>query len=138
MIHSKPRIFFNITPVNPTGLTVVDLGEMDEGHEVARFSSLPPRSQKRSEHTPRQGRHQSLPPMTGTIGPSSSAVSTSTFKEVDDNAKIVGERESSPEMDNSQAQVRWPRLPYEAICPYLSLSWTRTLLKCQVHFELHT
>ncbi len=42
----EPRIFVNITPVNPNGVTVVDLGE-----QVDEFE------------TPREGGHSSLPPV---------------------------------------------------------------------------
>lgn len=63
-MHNKPLLFFNITPVNPDGITVVDLGEMDEGLEVTRHSSLPPISPTHAthEHKPKGGRHGSLPP----------------------------------------------------------------------------
>ena len=64
MIPNKPRMFFNITPINLNGVTVVDLGEMDEGLEETRDSSLPPVSLTRAqhEHKSRGGRHESLPP----------------------------------------------------------------------------
>ena len=62
-----PLLYFNITPANPNGTTVVDLGEMDEGLEVARqscHSSLPPLSPTQATHQqrPREARHGSLPP----------------------------------------------------------------------------
>jgi hypothetical protein len=64
MTDHYPLVFSNITPVNPNGITVVDLGEMDEGLEVARHSSLPPISPTRAkhEHEPKGCRHASLPP----------------------------------------------------------------------------
>lgn len=43
-MHRKPRVYFNITPINPNGITVVDLGELpeDEGLEVTRGPSPEP------------------------------------------------------------------------------------------------
>ena len=41
-------MFFNMTPVNPNGVTVVDLEDVDEMLEVNRLSSLPPVSLTRS------------------------------------------------------------------------------------------
>jgi hypothetical protein len=63
-MHHMPPLFFNITPLNPDGMTVVDLGEMDEGLETTRHSSLPPMSptQPMHEHKSRRARHGSLPP----------------------------------------------------------------------------
>ena len=71
MIHPQPPIFFKITPVNPIGMTVVDLGEMDNVLPVqvprqSRYSSLPPvmetQTQHAGEHSFAEGRHRSLPP----------------------------------------------------------------------------
>ena len=70
MIGFKPHSFTNFTPINSTGITVVDLGELHEGAsegvEVAcssRLPSLPPISVPRS-HGTGVGRHGSLPPTT--------------------------------------------------------------------------
>jgi hypothetical protein len=62
MMRHKPLLFFNITPMNPNGMTVVDLGDMDEGLETTRHSSLPPVSPTTHEHKSRGARHGSLPP----------------------------------------------------------------------------
>jgi hypothetical protein len=65
MSHPKPVLFVKITPVNPDGVTVVDLGtEMGQELPVARHSSLPP-SPTRAEynHDARAARHGSLPPL---------------------------------------------------------------------------
>ena len=62
MIHSKPPLFIKITPVNPDGVTVVDLGG-EIGWvpvPVARHSFLPP-SPTWAEHS-MMARHGSLPP----------------------------------------------------------------------------
>jgi hypothetical protein len=61
MILSKPRQFFNVTPINQMGITVVDLGDIDEGSEAPRSSSLPPTSVKLFGEFPRENRHRSLP-----------------------------------------------------------------------------
>jgi hypothetical protein len=78
MMPTRPPTFYNITPVNLAGLTVVDLGEMDEGSsEVAsiRHSSLPPVTetplQTRTQHDNiRQRKHRSQSTFTGTPIPS--------------------------------------------------------------------
>jgi hypothetical protein len=62
MMPHKPLLFFNITPINPNGVTVVDLGDMDEGLEMTRHTSLPPVSPTTHEHSSRGARHGSLPP----------------------------------------------------------------------------
>lgn len=36
MMHHRPPLFVNSIPVNPNGMTLVDLEEMDEGVEVTR------------------------------------------------------------------------------------------------------
>ena len=43
------------------GVTVVDLGEMNEGLDTTRSSSLPPKSAMLRKRNPREGRHGSLP-----------------------------------------------------------------------------
>lgn len=74
MIHPKPSLFVKIAPVNPDGVTEIDLGE-EMGQYVpvgqvaplarhqSRYSSLPP-SPMRAEydHNIRAFRHGSLPP----------------------------------------------------------------------------
>jgi hypothetical protein len=76
MIHPKPAIFFKITPVNPTDMTIVDLGEMDDvlpALVARRHSSLPPVRETQTSHVSHggynsgEGRHRSLPPKTVTI-----------------------------------------------------------------------
>ena len=66
MTHLKPSLFVNIAPINPDGVTVVDLGkEMGQNVPQARHSSLPPsptRAEYDSDHNPRAVRHGSLPP----------------------------------------------------------------------------
>jgi hypothetical protein len=76
MIHPKPAIFFKITPLNPTGMTIVDLGEMDHIMDdippasllARRHSSLPPITETRAHvshgENSSKGRHRSLPPKT--------------------------------------------------------------------------
>ncbi len=70
MIGFRPHTFINITPINPTGIMIVDLGELPEGAsengEVPRPSSVPPISLPRS-HGLGEVRHGSLPPMSPTI-----------------------------------------------------------------------
>jgi hypothetical protein len=57
MIHSRPPLFVNITPVNPDGVTVVDLGEeMGQDLPVARPT------QAEYDHNSTVVRHGSLPP----------------------------------------------------------------------------
>jgi hypothetical protein len=46
MIPRKPCQFFNVTPINQMGITVVDLGDIDKGSEVPHSLSLPPTSVK--------------------------------------------------------------------------------------------
>jgi hypothetical protein len=74
MIRSKPAIYFKITPINPTGVTVADLGEMDDIPPASvakpmarRHSSLPPPAVTETGTSHREGRHRSLPPKTVTI-----------------------------------------------------------------------
>jgi hypothetical protein len=71
MIHPKPAIFFKITPVNPAGMTIVDLGEMDDispALVARRHLSLPPVVDvSHVDYDSREGRHKSLPPKAVTI-----------------------------------------------------------------------
>ncbi|KAH9019445.1 hypothetical protein EDB85DRAFT_1896647 [Lactarius pseudohatsudake] len=92
LIHPKPRIFFNVTPIHPTGLTQVDLGEVDEDEESTRtrYSSLPP-TPTRAEHNLKEARHQSLPPLTGDTEPPTQLPS---LEEVDENDCSAEEMES--------------------------------------------
>jgi hypothetical protein len=96
MLPQKPLTFYNITPVNPNGMTVVDLGEMDEGpglaHNVSTCHiSLPPIVETRTQpHSNLKGaRHKSLPPKAVRIE-SGSAISTgsviSSIEETDSGA----------------------------------------------------
>ena len=80
MTHPKPLTFFNITPIYLTGLTIVDLEQMDENLalnlddsvvaqvarqnlEAAHNTSLPPETQLQHHKHIRGGRHNnSLPP----------------------------------------------------------------------------
>ena len=57
-MHRKPRVYFNITPINPNGITVVDLGELpeDEGLEVTRGPS--PKPSKTMPSNPAEGLHE--------------------------------------------------------------------------------
>ncbi len=102
MILSKPRQFFNITPINQMGMTVVDLGDIDEGSEAPRSSSLPPTSVKLFEDISRETRHKSLPRTTGAIRPSS----PSTCEESDENPDEIGETGSSPGSKSDGASSR--------------------------------
>jgi hypothetical protein len=83
MMHPQPPIFFKVTPVNPIGMTVVDLGQMDNALpvQVPRHSSLPPVTETRTrhagEHSFAEGRHRSLPPKMVTISAASSAIEDS-------------------------------------------------------------
>ncbi|KAH9024440.1 hypothetical protein EDB83DRAFT_2527147 [Lactarius deliciosus] len=100
MILSKPRQFFNITPISQTGMTVVDLGDIDEGSEAPRSSSLPPTSVKLFEDLSRETRHSSLPRTTGPIRP----LSRSTFEESEENAEELetGSHDSASDGTSSQ------------------------------------
>ncbi|KAH8994632.1 hypothetical protein EDB83DRAFT_2534613 [Lactarius deliciosus] len=100
MILGKPRQFFNITPISQTGMTVVDLGDIDEGSEAPRSSSLPPTSVKLFEDLSRETRHSSLPRTTGPIRPSS----RSTFEESEENAEELetGSHDSASDGTSSQ------------------------------------
>ena len=91
MILSKPCQFFNITPINQMGITIVDLGDIDEASEAPRSSSLPPTSVKGFEDIEREIRHKSVPRTTKAIPTSS----RSTSDESDENAEKIGGTGSS-------------------------------------------
>jgi len=124
MIHTRPPIFFNITPLNPTGVTVVDLGEMDGSFEGARYSSLPPVTTPVTEthwqtNNARGGRHQSLPPTMMAIKPAhpvSAVENSETSRETDDSADSVLSEEigPSPRKRDNRRKVShrwWIRVP---------------------------
>ncbi|KAH9160275.1 hypothetical protein EDB89DRAFT_2082098 [Lactarius sanguifluus] len=92
LIHPKPCIFFNVMPIHPTGLTQVDLGEVDKDKESTQthYSSLPP-TPTQAEHKLKEVRHQSLPPLTGDTEPSTHLPS---LEEVDENDCSAKEMES--------------------------------------------
>lgn len=95
MIHPRPKpaIFFKITPVNPIGITIVDLGEMDDVQPASlarRHSSLPPTAtETRTSHNAREGRYGSLPPKIVTIvSPSPSFEASETDGEGDNTTRV--------------------------------------------------
>ena len=105
MIHPKPAIFFKITPVNPAGMTIVDLGETDDvspAPVARRHSSLPPGTDVSRDY--REGRHRSLPPKAVTlISPSASFEDSET----DGESEISSAREldSSPGKEDNTTRV---------------------------------
>ncbi|KAI9464150.1 hypothetical protein BJY52DRAFT_1184536 [Lactarius psammicola] len=103
LIHPKPRIFFNVTPIHPTGMTQVDLGEMDEDLELTRtrYLSLPP-TPTQPEHELKEARHQSLPPPTGDTGP---VPPLPPLEEVDESAWSAEEMESPPTKDSNPTKA---------------------------------
>jgi len=127
MTHPKPLMFFNITPINPTGLTIVDLGRMDEGSapnldnsavaqvalsrqnsEAARYTSLPPETQlQRHEHI-RGGRHNSLPPKMVTIRDTSPNPSANVSEMGGDNDSVDSIEEASLVVEDSPTNVSYP------------------------------
>jgi hypothetical protein len=126
MVHPKPLTFFNITPINPTGLTIVDLGRMDEdsapnlddsavaqvarqNSEAARYASLPPESRlQRHEHV-RGGRHNSLPPKMVTIRHASPIPPSANVSETDDdNDGVDSIEEASSMVEDSPTNVSYP------------------------------
>jgi hypothetical protein len=131
MTHPKPLMFFNITPINPTGLTIVDLGRMDEdlapnlddsavaqvtvarqNSEAARYTSLPPETRlQRHEHV-RGGRHNSLPPKTVTIrhaSPNQLEVLSADVSETGgDNDSVDSVEEASSMVEDSPTNVSCP------------------------------
>ncbi|KAF8261410.1 hypothetical protein EI94DRAFT_1810325 [Lactarius quietus] len=92
MILSRLRQFFNIIPINQMGITVVDLGDMDEGIEAPRSSSLPPTSVKLFKDVLRVSRHKSLPHTIEGIWPNS----PSSSEESGENPGDIGDTGSSP------------------------------------------
>jgi hypothetical protein len=119
----RPLLFSNLTPVNPNGMTVVDLGEMDGGLEVTRHSSLPPVSPTRAthEHKSRGGRHASLPPKLTKIRISAPAeferLDEVSEGESDHDSDVTAPRViSRGETDNPArvSQPHWSHAPYNA------------------------
>lgn len=104
LIHPKPLIFFNVTPIHPTGLTQVDLGEVDEDEELTRtrYSSLPP-TPTQAEHKFKEARHQSLPPLARDTEPSAQLPS---LEEVGENDCSTEEMVSSFTKDGNSTKVR--------------------------------
>jgi hypothetical protein len=106
MIHPKPAMFFKITPINPNGITVVNLGETDDVLPASvpvplarRHSSLPPLAvtetrKSHGKYKPREERHRSLPPKTVTI------VSPSTTFEA---SEMDGEGDADGEGDEDSS-----------------------------------
>ena len=119
MIHPKPAIFFKITPVNPTGMTIVDLREMDDvppASMARHHSSLPPVTETRTqtshvshgEYNSREGRHRSLPPKTVTI------ISASpSFEGSETDGKTNSIRESDPPLRKGDNTTRVSCLQYD-------------------------
>ena len=100
MLPQKPLTFDNITPVNPNGMTVVDLGEMDEGpglaHNVSTHHvSLPPIVETWTQPCSnlKGARHKSLPPKVVRI--ESGAISTGSI--------ISSIEETNSRVDNNSA-----------------------------------
>ena len=126
MTHPKPLTFFNITPINPTGMTIVNLGRMDEdsalnlGHlavaqvarqnsEAARYTSLPPETRLQSHEHVRGGRHKSLPPKTVTMRDTSPILSTSGSETGGDSDGVGSVEETLPSsmMEDSPINVSY-------------------------------
>ena len=131
MAHPKPLTFFNITPINPTVMTIVDLGQMDEDSapnlgdlavaqvacqiscqnlEAARYTSLPPESRlQRHEHA-KGGRHNSLPLKTVTIGDASPIPSADGLEMDGDNDSVNSVEETMPSsmVGDSPTNVSYP------------------------------
>jgi hypothetical protein len=114
MIHTHPLIFFKSTPINSTGTTVVDLGEMDESFEGPRYSSLPPVTTPVTEtrwqmDNARGGRHRSLPPKMVKIKrapPVSVGEDPETDGETDDTDSVLSrETVPSPRKGNNHPKV---------------------------------
>ena len=102
MILSRPHQFFNITPINQMGITVVDLGDIDKGIEVPRLSSLPPTLVKLFEDISRESRHKSLPCTIEDIWPKM----PSSSDESDKNCEEIGDTGSSPGNTSGSASSR--------------------------------
>lgn len=124
MIHPKPLTFFNITPINPTAMTIVDLGRMDEdlapnlGHsavtrqnsEAARYTSLPPETRLQRHEHGRGGRHSSLPPKMVTIRRTSPIPSANGSETDGDDDSVGSVEETMPPsmMEDSPTNVSYP------------------------------
>ncbi|KAH9054678.1 hypothetical protein EDB87DRAFT_1580355 [Lactarius vividus] len=102
LIHPKPLIFFNVTPIHPTGLMQVDLGEVDEDKESTQmhYSSLPP-TPTQAEHKFKEARHQSLPPLARDTEPSTQLPS---LEEVGENDCSTEEMVSSFTKDGNSTK----------------------------------
>jgi hypothetical protein len=124
MMHPKPLPFFNITPINPTGLTIVDLGRMDEdsapnlGHsavaqvsrqnsEAARYTSLPPETRLQRHERVGGGRHNSLPPKTVTVR-HASPIPSGGGSETDGDNGGVESADSVEETEDGPTNVSYP------------------------------
>lgn len=107
MILSKPRLFFNVTPINRTGITVVDLGVIDDGSEAPRSSSLPPTSVKLFEDIiPRESRHSSLPRTTEDgVRQSTSRMIPEDSEEDAEETRETGPHGPDSESDSDSSQV---------------------------------
>lgn len=126
----KPLIFLNITPINPTVMTIVDLGRMDQADstsnllgdsksavaqvarqnsEAARYTSLPPETRLRRHENVRGGRHNSLPPKTVTIGDASPIPSANSSETDGDDGGIDSVEETMPSsmMEDSPTNVSY-------------------------------
>lgn len=84
------------------GITVVDLGDIDEGIEAPRSSSLPPTSVKLFEDISRESRHKSLPRTIEDIRPKT----PSSSDESDENCEEIGDTGSSPGNTSGGASSR--------------------------------
>ena len=129
MTHPKPLTFFNITPINPTGLTIVDLGRMDEdsapnlddsavaqvarqNSDAAHYTFLPPETRlQRHEHV-RGGRHNSLPPKMARViirHTVTSPIPSANVSETDgDNDSVDGVEEAPLVVEDSPTNVSYP------------------------------
>jgi len=150
MTHPKPLTFFNITPINLTMITIVDLGRMDgdlvpnlgnsrvatvacqishQNLEAAHYTSLPPESWLRHHEHARGGRYNSLPSKTVTIGDASPIPSANGSETDGDNDSVDNIEETMPslimEHDPTNVGYLWPIfIPYNAYLVYgAGLCW---------------
>jgi hypothetical protein len=111
MILSRPCQFFNVTPINQIGITVVDLGDIDEGMEAPHSSSLPPTSVKLFEDISRESRHKSLPCTIEDIQPKTLSSSEESDEEKGDTGSSPGSASDGassqlPAAEDSEASLR--------------------------------